>query len=110
MRKHQTAFVVVTKEWINTAGINTIVAGGKHSEAAGETHLIIANLKEHDHHGVWLSGVTTAELRRDGTEVVMDFMIPWSVIVGVGVLEGKYEGQTVGFMGATMHGLRTPKK
>ena len=87
MAQRKSVFVVVSKEWINTA-VRHLVNRGLESRSTGETHLIIADLEDmSDQRGLWLKDVKTDRLTTDGSEVTMRFMIPWGVIVGLGVVD-----------------------
>jgi hypothetical protein len=104
MAKHETVFVVVRKDWINTAGINQIVGHGRESNAEGDAHLIISDrgFDLSDHRGLWLNRVTTTVLTRDGSEIAMRFLIPWSAVLGLGIRDADASQNTVGFTGAAM--------
>src|SRR5688572_18948045 len=96
----QTAFIVVSKEWFNTAGINHILNDGKESHASGGAHLIMAGDPDlSDHRGIWLTNVvTTAVLNTsDGSPVNMKFMIPWHYVLGLGLPELQSQESTIGF-------------
>ena len=91
--------MVVSKDWINTAGVRHLVNHGRESRSTGETHLVIADLEDtSDHHGLWLKNVNTTSLKPDGSNVTMRFMIPWSFIVGLGVVD-REAGVEAGFAG-----------
>jgi hypothetical protein len=87
MAQKQSAFVVVSKEWINTT-VRHLINQGQESRSAGDTHLIIADLEDtSDSRGLWLNNIKTDRLRTDGATVTMRFMIPWGAIVGLGVVD-----------------------
>lgn len=87
MPQTETAIVVVSKEWIDTA-VRHLINQGRESRSTGETHLIFADLDDlSDHRGLWLKNVKTNRLTVDASDVTMRFMIPWSVIVGLGVVD-----------------------
>jgi hypothetical protein len=96
----QIAFIVVSKEWFNTGGINHILANGRQSQGSGEAHLIMAdNADLSDHRGIWLTNViTTAVLNRsDESPVKMKFMIPWHYVLGLGLPDVQSAESTIGF-------------
>ena len=86
MPKKTFAFIVVSKEWMNT-GVRILLNSGKKSTSASESHLIIAPYDKADGFGVWIHGVESSALRVDGSVTRMDFLIPWSAILGFGVEE-----------------------
>ena len=91
----KTAFVVVSKDWINT-GVRHLLNHGRGSHSTGDTHLVIAPLDDaSDHRGLWLSGITTTQLTADSSSVTMKFMIPWSAILGLGLIDE--ETKSLGF-------------
>jgi len=99
MPTKQIAFIVVRKDWYNSAGINHLLGNGRESRADGEAHLIMAGDPDlSDHRGVWIPGVvTTAVLNRsDNSPTKMRFLIPWQYILGVGLDEGSAES-VIGF-------------
>jgi hypothetical protein len=105
MAQKQTAIVVVSKDWINT-GVRFLVNHGKKSGTIGgspDTHLVIAPVDDaSDHRGLWLKGITTTELTTDTSPVTLKFMIPWSFVLGLGLIDG--ERNSVGFKaGETTH-------
>lgn len=105
MARQQTAIVIVSKHWINTEGINTILAKGRISEATGDAHIVIATVSDtSDPQGLWLSGIKTSELKRDGSSISMKFMVPWRFVLGLGLVDD-LEPSTLGFRGgsATTH-------
>jgi hypothetical protein len=96
----QIAFIVVSKEWFNTGGINHILANGRESQGSGEAHLIMAdNADLGDHRGIWLTNViTTAVLNRsDGSPVKMKFLIPWHHVLGLGLPDLQSQESTIEF-------------
>ena len=83
----QTAIVVVSKDWIDTA-VRHLINHGQQSRSTGETHVIFADLEDtSDHRGLWLKNVRTTRLTTDGSNITMRFMIPWSFIVALGVVD-----------------------
>jgi hypothetical protein len=98
MARGQKAIVVVDREWINTAGINHLLARGRQSAATGGVHMIIAPLEDaSNHQGLWLSEITTTALTQDASVLKMKFMIPWSVIRGLGVVDEPRDKPAIGF-------------
>jgi len=96
----QIAFIVVSKEWFNTGGINHILANGRESQGSGEAHLIMAGDPDlSDPRGIWLTNViTTAVLNRsDESPVKMKFMIPWHYVLGLGLPDVQSAESTIGF-------------
>jgi hypothetical protein len=87
MAKPRKGVVVVTKEWINT-GVRHLINHGNESRSTGDTHVIFADLDDTtDQRGLWLKNVHTDRLTTDGARVTMQFMIPWSAVVGLGVVD-----------------------
>jgi hypothetical protein len=99
MSQKQTAIVVVTKAWINTS-VRHLINDGRESHSTGDTHIVYADLEgTSDHHGLWLRNIKTARLTADGSEVAMTrFMIPWTFIVALGVVDHGAQVET-GFAG-----------
>ena len=100
MPMKQIAFIVVSKEWFNTGGINHILANGRESQGNGEAHLIVAGDPDlSEHRGIWLTNViTTAVLNRsDESPVKMKFMIPWHYVLGLGLPDVQSTESTIGF-------------
>ena len=98
MPNEQTAFVVVTKEWFNFAGVRHLLNAGRLSKSSGEAHLIIAPMGDSsDHKGLWLKGITTHELTKDGSPVTMDFMIPWNYVIGFALRTDDKHNGNMGF-------------
>jgi hypothetical protein len=98
MAGYETAFIVVSKAWFDSPSVSRILHGGSPSASAGETHTIIAPIRgTNDLQGVWLKNITTTQPRTDGKEVKMDFMIPWSVILALGVVPESEKTTVAGF-------------
>ncbi len=94
MAQKQTAIVVVSKEWIDTA-VRHLVNHGRESRSTGQTHVITADIEDTaDHRGLWLSNVNTSQLTKDGSNVTMRFMIPWNFILGLGVVDHSLQVKT----------------
>lgn len=94
----ETAVVVVSAEWINSSA-RILVTEGKSSTSTGETHLLIAPLEDaSDPHGLWLSGITTTQLTKDNSPVTMKLMVPWSVILAVGIISDEQGKVKPGFV------------
>ena len=88
MAQQQTAIVVVTKDWINTSWVRHLINQGKESRSTGDTHLITADLEDaNDQRGLWLKNIHADHATTDGSRLTMRFMIPWSVIVALGVVD-----------------------
>lgn len=100
MAGKQRAFVVVSRSWVNTDGISEIVNNGRKSQADGDAHMVIAPLHDvSDHRGLWLEKITTDKLRRDGATISLTFMIPWSFVLGLGLLDETDAAASIGFKG-----------
>lgn len=97
----QTVFVVVTREWFDHT-MNPLITG-KDSGSAKNAHMMIGALKDlTDHKGLWLDKIESDNIhKKDGAPVVMDVMIPWQHILGVGVV-GDKATMPAGFTGATI--------
>jgi hypothetical protein len=88
MVKPQTAIVVVRKDWVNTSWLSHLINRGNESRSTGDTHLITADLgDENDQRGLWLKNVHVDHVTKDGSRFTMRFMIPWSVIIALGVVD-----------------------
>lgn len=93
----QTAVLVVSKVWVDE--VCHLVNRGRSSGSTGDTHMLIAPLEDlNDPHGVWLSDIATNDLTKDGSEVKMKLMVPWAVIVAIGVLDKDQENVPMGFV------------
>ena len=99
MSQKQTAIVVVSKDWIDSA-VKHLINDGRESRSTGDTHIVYADLEgSSDPHGLWLKNVKTNRLKEDGSEVVMRFMIPWAFVVALGVVDHGIDLEP-GFAGA----------
>jgi hypothetical protein len=97
MAQKQTAFVVVSKDWIDT-GVRYMLNGGNMSRSTTGTHLVIGEVDDaSDQRGLWLKKVTTTKLTKDGSPVTMKFMIPWSFIFGCGLADDEEDKPKPGF-------------
>jgi hypothetical protein len=98
MAGYETAFIVVRKDWWNSAGVALILHSGSQSESTSDTHLIIAPIRDtNDPHGVWLKHIPTTYERQDGAVVTMDFLVPWFAVVALGVVPESEKATAVGF-------------
>jgi hypothetical protein len=97
----QTAIVVVTKEWIDT-GVRFLLNDGKMSGSTSNTHIVTADVENtSDQRGLWLKNVKTRAMKRDGSVVTMRLMIPWTFVLGLGLVGG--ERDTPGFVTEGTH-------
>jgi hypothetical protein len=101
MASKQTVFVVVTRDWFNHTMRQLIT--GTDSQSAMNAHMLIGALKDlTDPKGLWLDKIKSDHIhRKDGAPVVMDVMIPWQHVLGVGVV-GEGSALPAGFTGATV--------
>ena len=92
----QTAIVVVNKDWFNSGG--RILVGNRRSSSTGQVHIVTAALKDASGPvGVWLENIKREGFTTDGSELIMDVLIPWSAIVSLGIFEGSEDQIKVGF-------------
>jgi hypothetical protein len=91
-----TAVVFVEKDWYD----NTLrfLLGTTKSGSTNGAHLLQGELLDAQHHaGVWFKNVPSKHVK-DGMTVRMDYMVPWKVILGVGLVpESEEEEITLGF-------------
>jgi hypothetical protein len=80
------AVVFVDKEWYNsTLGV---LADKGESGSTSHLHVLIGPLKDAGSTiGLWLTGFTTRRLKNDGSEVAMEFMVPWQAVRYVGLVD-----------------------
>ena len=75
--------VFVDREWFDDT-LRVVVRAPK-SNSTTPYHILIGELRDHtvDGAGVWLAGVPNPQV---GDGAVMDFLVPWSQIRGVGLM------------------------
>jgi hypothetical protein len=96
MPDKRTAIVVVRKDWVNDCAF--LVNRGRGSSSAADTHVLISPVEDlSDARGLWLAGIESNQLTTDQSTVPMKLMIPWSVIIAVGIVEGDDASKLVGF-------------
>jgi hypothetical protein len=95
MAKEATGYVFVEKRWFESSLRQLLGLPKSTSEAT--VHLLIGEMQDGEPHGVWMRGVKSKVLRRDGAETTMDFLVPWLYIVGLGRTEDP--ANPVGFSG-----------
>ncbi len=99
MAKEQTAILILGKDWANAAAI--LINEGKRSESTAETHMLIAPYDCADERGVWIKEITSQQLTRDRSGVVMKVFVPWSAIHALGVVDEECGKVQVGFPAIT---------
>jgi hypothetical protein len=94
-RREITAVVFVRKDWYDDT--LRLLIGKPKSTSANDTHILIGELRDStdDPHGIWFRDVPSPHVRDDGV-VKMEFMVPWSVVLGVGLVD-ESGAQTIGF-------------
>jgi hypothetical protein len=107
--KKQTVFVVVDHAWFDVA-MRPLITGTESGSAVG-AHLVYGPVKDlHDPHGLWLSRVQSEIFHeKDGSEVLMDVMIPWRYVIALGVVDETVPLQP-GLNGATVLKTVSPKR
>jgi hypothetical protein len=96
-RPKTTAIVFLEKGWFDQTLAR--IVGKKSSSGAGGVHLVIAPLKSvGEAEGLWVRGVTGRMLTSAGSELTMEFMIPWRVILGLGLVD-ESDTASIGFKG-----------
>jgi hypothetical protein len=106
MAKHRatTAFVFVAKTWYD-ASLRHLL-GKPESTSTTHSHLLIGSLENSgDHLGLWLKDIPTKALRKDGASTNLRVLIPWSFVIGCGLIE-EGEPVKVGFKGQDVTVLR----
>jgi len=99
-KKKQTALLIVRNEWFTSAAIQHFF-GGQHTETkeADAAPFLLAPLVDDKHPlGVWVGDMTTTAVqRKDGQQVKMNFMIPWSQILAIGIVVDESKKSLIGF-------------
>jgi hypothetical protein len=93
--KEQTVILVLQKEWVNTVAF--LLNEGKASESTGKTHLLIGPFDHSDAQGVCVREIPSHQLTNDRSAVMMTVMVPWSAIIGVGIVNEEQEKIKAGF-------------
>jgi hypothetical protein len=73
---------------------------GQMSRSTSDAHIVIADLDSLDERGLWLKGVKTDHFARKGSAnaaVTMKFLIPWTFIFGVGLVNEEAGETKLGF-------------
>jgi hypothetical protein len=77
--------LVVQRSWANLRGVRLIVRDGKEIREGDNSHVIFANvLDSSDSHGLWVE-LNTEKHQQDASVKLLSVMIPWDVILMVGV-------------------------
>jgi hypothetical protein len=99
-KKQVVADVLVNRQWWSTA-IN-LVSSQVEPKAANEYVRVRGPLVSEDHQGIWLSDVpsTLVHAKEPSRKVMMRFLIPWSQIVAIGIIDDA--GMKVGFGAETV--------
>ena len=99
MSQQQTAFVVVSKDWLDT-GIRYCINHGRTSRSTSNTHILIGDVENtSDERGLWLKNIKTTEFS-DGDSpatLTMKFMIPRSFVLGLGLVADEAGETKLGF-------------
>jgi hypothetical protein len=87
MSVKKTAFVIVRKDWFDLA-LHPLITG-RDSNSERDAHMLIGPLDDlSDMHGVWLGPIESEALTRaDGSSVTMRILIPWHVVIAVGIVD-----------------------
>jgi hypothetical protein len=96
MAQKQTAIVVVKKQWVND--LRHLLHDGHESRSTDDVHLLIGALEDaSDLRGLWLKDVPSSILKKDGSAVKMKVLIPWTNVVGCGIVNEDAEKVAAGF-------------
>ena len=96
-KKRQVALVIVSSEWFTSAGVRRFFGGEQTPRADVSQYVIAPLVNDQDPIGLWIGEMTTKAVRRiDGKDFTMKFMIPWSHVLGLGVID-ESERRPIGF-------------
>src|ERR1035438_2482114 len=99
MSQQQTAFVVVSKDWLDT-GVRYCISHGRKSRSTSNTHILIGDVENtSDERGLWLKNIKTTAFS-DGDSpatLTMKFMIPWTFVLGLGLVADEAGETKLGF-------------
>jgi hypothetical protein len=84
-KRETTAVVFVEKNWYDDT-LRFLIDKPKSTSTNG-VHLLIGELRDdtNDPVGVWFRDVPSPHVR-DGAVVKMDYLVPWKVVLGVGLV------------------------
>jgi hypothetical protein len=95
-KRETTAVVFVDKDWYD----NTLrfLIGFPKSTSTTDVHLLIGELRDgtDDPFGVWFREVPSPHIR-DGAVVKMEYMVPWRVVLGIGLVLESNPPRPIGF-------------
>jgi hypothetical protein len=97
MAQKQTAFVVVSKDWIDS-GARYFINNGEMSSSTTNTHIVIGEVEDAtNERGLWLKNVKTTGFTRassPGVAVTMRVLIPWAFVLSLGLVVDHETGKT----------------
>src|ERR1700675_3075744 len=77
--------LVVQRSWANLQGVRLIIREGKEIKPGDDSHVINARvLNSEDPHGLWVE-LNTEKHRQDPSVELLSIMIPWNVILMIGI-------------------------
>jgi hypothetical protein len=94
-RRETTAVVFVDQTWYDNS-LRFLIGKPKSTSTTG-VHLLIGELRDDTNHpiGVWFRDVPSPHVR-DGAVVKMEYLVPWKVVLGVGLVN-ESKPQPIGF-------------
>ena len=97
MAQNQLAIIVVSRDWFDTAARH-LLNNGEPSRSKAHTHIITAKIDDlNDARGLWLKDMTSTWVRNGDPVNMLSFMIPWSFVLALGVVDDQVEKLTPGF-------------
>src|ERR1022692_445151 len=100
MTQKQTAFVVVTKNWIDS-GARYFVNNGEVSRSETDTHILIGEVEDtSSERGLWLKNIKTTGFVRAGAPDValtMKVLIPWASVLSLGLVDDEAGKTKLGY-------------
>jgi hypothetical protein len=77
--------LVVQRSWANLRSVRLIIREGREIKEGDDSHIIFARvLDSSDSHGLWVE-LNTEKHKQDPSVKLLSVMIPWSVILMIGV-------------------------
>jgi hypothetical protein len=77
--------LVVQRSWANLRGVRLVIREGKEINEGDDSHVILARvLESEDSHGLWVE-LNTEKHKQDPSVKLLSVMIPWTVILMVGI-------------------------
>lgn len=103
--------VVVSKEWVDLAGVRSIIRqDGSKPQGPDDSHIIIAPLLDASHPRGLVVKIENSGLRTDGSQISIRFLIPWDRVYAWGEIleeDGERGDQKYGFAASAADGSVT---